>query len=51
MALVWLHGFSTEQLPAVLAAIVLGGAGAAVTLIAVGEWDMSLLRLLRERPA
>ena len=51
VALVWLHGFSTEQLPAVLAAIVLGGAGAAVTLIAVGEWDMSLLRLLRERPA
>ena len=51
VALVWLHGFSTEQLPAVLAAIVLGAAGAAVTLIAVGEWDMSLLRLLRERPA
>jgi O-antigen/teichoic acid export membrane protein len=50
VALVWLQGFAHDETAAVLAAIVLGGVGSVVTLIAVGEWDMSLLRLMRERP-
>ena len=51
LALVWLHGFATTGAAPVLAALTLGGAGAAVALVALGELDVSLWRLMRERPA
>jgi O-antigen/teichoic acid export membrane protein len=51
IALVWLHGFSTTGALPVLAALTLGGAASAAALIALGEMDISLWRLIREREA
>ena len=48
VALVWLSGFDSPEAGAVLTGAVLGGAGATVGLVALGEWDIGLWRLLRE---
>jgi hypothetical protein len=48
ISLVWLHGFSTTSTAPVLAALLLGGAASAAALIALGEMDAGLWRLMRE---
>jgi O-antigen/teichoic acid export membrane protein len=48
LALVLLSAVSDASAPAVLAAAALGGGVAVAALVALGEWDMDLWRLLRE---
>jgi O-antigen/teichoic acid export membrane protein len=46
-----LYGFASPGVAIVLAAGILGAAIAAGILVAIGEWNMSLWRLMRERTA
>ena len=46
-----LYGFAAPGVAIVLAAGILGAVVAAGILVAIGEWNLSLWRLMRERPA